>query len=103
MNHGDEGACETFADLLRTTFPSTEVIAPFSGTEYDLRQGKILYAAEGKRIEKQKSVKLNPLYESLKAVAKKLMELIESMSSRSNHELKTIAREIAAIIDEHKL
>lgn len=103
VNHGDEGACETFADLLRTTFPSTEVIAPFSGTEYDLRQGKILYAAEGKRIEKPKSVKLNPLYESLKAVAKKLMELIESMSSRSNHELKTIAREIAAIIDEHKL
>ena len=103
VNHGDEGACETFAELLRTTFPGTEVIAPYSGTEYDLKEGKLAFAAEGKRIAKQKQVRVNPLYESLKAVARKLMDLIEGMSGRSNHELKAIAREISAIIDEHKL
>ena len=103
VNHGDEDACETFAELLRTTFPSTEVIAPYSGTAYDLSAGELLYAAEGKRITKPKQARLNPLYESLKAVAKKLMELIDSMGGRSNHELKATAREIAAIIDEHEL
>ena len=103
VNHGDEDACETFAELLRTTFSSTEVIAPYSGTAYDLGAGELLYAAEGKWITKPKQARLNPLYESLKAVAKKLMELIDSMGGRSNHELKATAREIAAIIDEHEL
>ena len=104
VNHGDEGACETFAELLRTTFPAAEVIAPFSGTEYDLREGKLLYAAEGKRIEKQpKQAKINPLYESLKAVVRKLVALIDTMSGRSNNELKATAKQIAAIIEEHEL
>ena len=103
VNHGDEAACETFAEVLRNTLPVQEVIAPYSGTEYDLREERILFAAEGKRIEKQKQSKTNPLFESLKAVARKLLELIESMGGRSNHELKAIAREISAIIDEHEL
>ena len=103
VNHGDETACMTFAQLLRDTFPGTEVIAPFSGTEYDLAAAKVSFAAEGKRIEKLKQVKTNPLYESLKAVARKLLELVDQMSGRSNHELKTIAREISAIIQEHEL
>ena len=79
------------------------MIAPFSGTEYDLAAAKVSFAAEGKRIEKLKQVKTNPLYESLKAVARKLLELVDQMSGRSNHELKTIAREISAIIQEHEL
>ena len=103
VNHGDEGACETFAELLRTTFPAAEVIAPFSGTEYDLLEGKILYAAEGRRIEKQKQEKQNPLFESLKALAQKLLTLVESMSGRSNNELKAAAQEIKAVIDKHQL
>ena len=103
VNHGDDDACEAFAELLRATFPAAEVIAPFSGTEYDLGEGKLLTAPAGKRIEKQKQVKLNPLYESLKAVARKLLDLVDRMSGRSNHELKAIAREISAIIDEHEL
>ena len=103
VNHGDETACEAFVSLLQDTFPAAEVMAPFSGTAYDLREGKLVFAAEGKRIEKQKQAKLNPLFESLKAVANKLLALVESMSGRSNSELKTIAREISAIIEEHKL
>ena len=104
VNHGDEDACETFAQLLRTTFPSVEVIAPYSGTEYDLACSKLLFEAEGKRIIKaDRPAKVNPLYESLKAVAKKLLALVESMSGRSNHELKSIAQEIAAIISKHEL
>jgi metallo-beta-lactamase family protein len=103
VNHGDEGACETFSELLRTTFPAIEVIAPFSGTEYDLAAGQLLYAPEGKRIDKAKQLKLNPVYESLKAVAKKLLSLIETMSGRSNHELKQTAQELSAIIERHQV
>lgn len=104
VNHGDEGSCEAFAELLRTTFPGTEVIAPFSGTEYDLREGRILFAAEGRRIEKPKQqVNLNPLYESLKAVVQKLLSLIDTMQGRSNQELKATAREISEIIQKHEL
>ena len=104
VNHGDEGACETFAQLLRSTFPDVQVIAPYSGTEYDLGNGKLLYAAEGRRIEKPKPVaKLNPLFESLKAVAQRLLALVETMSGRSNHELKATAQEIKAIIEKHEL
>ena len=103
VNHGDEEACETFADLLQTTFPSADVIAPFSGTEYDLREGKLLFVAEGKRIVKPKQGKPNPLYESLKAVVKKLLNLIEHMSGRSNQELKDIAKELSEVIEKHEL
>ena len=103
VNHGDESACEAFAARLRTTFPAVEVMAPFSGTEYDLGTGRLLYAAEGRRIEKQKQTKLSPLFESLKAVAQKLLALVESMSGRSNNELQTMAREIKDIIDKHQL
>ena len=59
-------------------------------------------AAEGKRIEKPKHV-LNPLYESLKAVLQRLISLIETMSGRSNDELKTTAQELSAIIEKHKI
>ncbi len=103
VNHGDEDACESFAELLRTTFPNTDVIAPFSGTEYDLGKGKMLVPAEGKRIKKQPQVKVNPVYESLKAAARRLMELIETMGGRSNHELKEVAEEISDIIENHEL
>ena len=103
VNHGDEDACEAFAQLLRDTYPEVEVIAPFSGTEYDLAAGAILCAPEGKRISKPRQAKLNPLYESLKAVLKKLIALIDSMSGRSNHELKETARELTAVIEKHEL
>lgn len=104
VNHGDEGACETFAELLRTTFSGTEVIAPFSGTEYDLGEGRILVATEGKRITKPKQqTKLNPVYESLKAVVQKLLALVDTMQGRSNQELKATAREINDIIHKHEL
>ncbi len=103
VNHGGETACETFAELLRTTFSPHEVIAPFSGTSYDLLAGKLLYAPEGKRIAKQKEAKLNPLFESLKATAKKLLSLVESMAGRSNQELRDTAQEIKSLIDKHTL
>ena len=103
VNHGDEQACETFAQLLRDTFPAVEVIAPFSGTQYDLAAGKLLVAAEGKRIEKQKQVRTSPLFESLKAVVQKLLALVDTMSGRSNNELKAMAKELDAIIEKHKL
>ena len=80
------------------------MIAPYSGTEYDLGNGKLLFAAEGRRIEKPKQVtKLDPLFESLKAVAQRLLSLVETMSGRSNHELKTTAQEIKTIIEKHEL
>ena len=77
-------------------------MAPFSGTEYDLATGKVLVAAEGKRVEKQKHA-LNPLYESLKAMLQRLVSLIESMGGRSNDELKSTTQEIKAIIERHEI
>ena len=103
VNHGGETACETFAELLRTTFSPHEVIAPFSGTSYDLLAGKLLLAPEGKRIAKAKEAKPSPLFESLKATAKKLLSLVESMAGRSNQELRDTAREIKSLIDKHTL
>ena len=104
VNHGDPDACESFADLLRNTFPASEVIAPYSGTEYDLAAGKIIIAPSGRQIEKAKQPgKLNPLFESLQAVARQLLALIERMSERSNAELKAAAQEIKAIIEKHQL
>ena len=69
---------------------------------YDLAAGKVLVAAEGKRIEKQKH-SLNPLYESLKAMLQRLVSLVESMGGRSNDELKSTAQEIKAIIEKHEI
>lgn len=103
VNHGDNDSCEAFAELLRTSFPGTEVIAPFSGTEYDLAAGKLLVLAEGKRIEKPKHPAQNPLFESLKAVLQRLVALIETMGGRSNDELKTTAQEIKAVIEKHEI
>ncbi|MBR3136576.1 MAG: MBL fold metallo-hydrolase [Clostridia bacterium] len=102
VNHGDADACETFAQLLRDTFSPKEVIAPYSGTEYDLSAEQLVYAPEGKRIVKPAHVKLNPVFESLKAVAQRLLDLINRMEGRSNHELKETAREIVAIIEKHE-
>ena len=102
VNHGDADACETFAQLLRDTFSPKEVIAPYSGTEYDLSAEQLVYAPEGQRIVKPAHVKLNPVFESLKAVAQRLLDLINRMEGRSNHELKETAREIVAIIEKHE-
>ena len=103
VNHGDEGACETFAELLRTTFPAATVYAPYSGMSYDLAAGEVMFEPEGKRIEKPKQSKTNPLFETLKAVVQRLVQLVETMGGRSNQELKAAAKEISDFIEKHQL
>lgn len=102
VNHGDEGACDAFAALLQCTFPTAQVIAPFSGTEFDLGAGKLLFAAQGKRLTKQKQVKVNPQYEALKAAVQNLTALVDTMSGRSNHELKTMVKELNDLTKKHR-
>ena len=77
--------------------------APYSGMSYDLAAGEVLFEPEGKRIEKPKQAKTNPLFETLRAVVQRLVQLVETMGGRSNQELKAATKEISDVIEKHQL
>jgi metallo-beta-lactamase family protein len=88
VNHGEDESCKSFARCLKEEQGFQTVIAPYSGTVYDLAADAMVYEAQGVPVErkapveegaaaegKPRSAKPQQLYSALQEAAKRLTAL----------------------------
>ena len=109
VNHGDDPSCMAFAKKLHDEL-GYETIAPFSGTEYDLRSGEPVVITEGVPIVKETAeheagadTVSGQLYRDLLSSSRELEALIRSNTSRTNSDMKGLAKKIRELIDSYRL
>ena len=103
INHGDDESCLFFRDLLATQY-GYHAEAPFSGTQYDLLQGRMTVYTEGKRIE-QKAIpggdaRAAAAYNSLVEAAQALLALVKNCRGRANKDLAKFASQIRSLVEK---
>jgi len=102
VNHGDDGACIAFCDLLNEM--GYEAEAPYSGTEYDLLTGKMTKYTEGVAIKKapKQDSRANQVYGELLAAAEALLALVKGRKGRTNKDNAKLTSQIRSLIDKWK-
>ena len=102
--HGDDAVCASFATCLRTEYGLT-ADAPFSGSVYDLAQGKWLVQTMGvpvmKETERQKANR--SIFELLVAAGERLMKVIQKNKECANKDIKKFTADINALCDKWDL
>lgn len=101
VNHGDPESCESFAKCLNEEH-GLNAFAPYSGTEFDLREGRFTVITEGKPVTKLAAAggerKPNPLFSELVSAAQKLVDAVKKCEGRPNRELRGIIDSINNLI-----
>ncbi len=103
INHGDEDACESFKITLSNEL-GYNAVAPYSGTQYDLKSGRPLLQTDGKRITKRhgESTKAALLYGALVEAAKRLLVVAQSCKGIPNKEISMFTDQINRLTDKWK-
>lgn len=104
INHGEEQSCEAFRATLDGMGYYAE--APYSGTEFDLRTGKLTAYTEGVRIDRRDAYKGNQrarqIYGELLAAAEDLLLLVQKCRGRANKENAKFTAQIRSLIEKWK-
>ncbi len=104
VNHGDDESCEDFRRTLAERGYRAE--APFSGTEYDLANGKMTVYTEGKLINRVEAYKGNAradlLFRELVYEAEKLLRLVKGRRGRPNKDNARLTSQIRELINKWK-
>ncbi len=104
VNHGDADACEDFKDLLISM--GYDAAAPYSGTEYCLKTGKVTVYTEGKKIDRSQSYKTgsrsDAVYKEMVAQAQRLLQLVTQRRGRTNKDNSRLTSQIRALIEKWK-
>ena len=105
VNHGEDSSCRAFAELLHDEL-GYETVAPFSGTEYDLKTGEPVVITEGIPIVKDVHEGAefgNPVFKDLITSTRELEALIQSNTGRTNSDMKELTEKIRELINEYKI
>ncbi len=102
VNHGDDAACEAFCALLKEE--GYQVLAPYSGTEYDLLAGKLTVYTEGQRIDRKRvqraDTRAAQIHRELVAAAEGLLALAKKCVGRANKDNSKFADQIRALTEK---
>ena len=102
VNHGDDGSCTAFRDLL--TEKGYKADAPYSGTEYDLITGKMTVYTDAVPIRREKkgTARASAVYGDLLAAAEALLSFVKTCKGRANKENAKFASQIRALLEKWK-
>lgn len=104
VNHGDNFACEDFKNLLIENNYRAE--APYSGTEYNLANGKMTVYTEGKPIARTEvyrtSTRADLIYNELVSEARRLLKLAECSRGRTNKDNARLTSQIRELCEKIK-
>ncbi len=102
VNHGDNDACEDFTKLLRSLGYNAD--APYSGTEYDLSNGRMTVYTDGVAISREEHFKAgtraDAIYRDLVNEAEKLLKLAKSRKGRPNKDNAKLTDQLRALISK---
>ena len=103
VNHGENTVTDTFAETVRTEL-GFETMAPYSGTEFDLRAGEFLRVTEGVPIGNATvgGSNADSYYKSLRSAAEELLSLVKNAEGRPNKTLKAFARELRELTEKYR-
>ena len=104
VNHGDDDQCQAFCKCLKDMGYNAE--APYSGTEYDLRTGRMTIYTEGRPIDRVQvfkgSQRAKQVYEELLAAAEDLLRLVKSRRGMTNKDNAKLTSQIRSLIEKWK-
>lgn len=100
VNHGDEEAADDFTNELKRL--GYNAYAPFSGTEYDLKNGDFTNITQGIRIErKQGSLsKSNVLHHNLVESSRRLTAIAKDLNGIPNKDIEKLNTQINDLIKQ---
>ena len=103
VNHGENTVTDSFAETVRAEL-GFETMAPYSGTEFDLRSGKFLRVTEGVPIGNATvgGSNADSYYKSLRSAAEDLLSLVKNAEGRPNKTLKAFARELRELTEKYR-
>lgn len=104
INHGEDSSCTAFRNLLMDMGYRAD--APYSGTEYDLRTGRMTIYTDGKLIKREQVLKGNAraraVYDDLLSAAEGLLSLVHKSRGRTNKDLAKFTAQIRNLIEKWK-
>ncbi|MCM1261833.1 MAG: MBL fold metallo-hydrolase [Butyrivibrio sp.] len=97
--HGEDGICKIFTECLRNEY-KLDAYAPYSGTRYDLIEGRFIYEAEPIALKK-KIHGMSDVFARLVAAGQRLVAVIKKNEGSANKDLARFADQINAICDKY--
>ena len=97
--HGDDESVASLSETLRMDY-GYNTYAPYSGTQFDLASGKLLFEASPIRVQKKSASVLSGVYGRLVAAGKRLMAVIEQNQGGANKDLARFADQILALCEK---
>ncbi len=97
--HGEDSVCMEFAECLRVEY-GYNTYAPYSGTEFDLLSGKLLYEAVPMPVKKKVKSIASSVYARLLAAAKRLLALVQRSDGMANKDMGKFADQINSLCDK---
>ena len=100
--HGDDAVADAFAGCLSEEY-GYNAMAPYSGTRYDLSNGKFIEITKGIPIvqKEQKSAR-SEVYVRLKTAGRDLNAFIEVCHGLPNKDMEHFTRDLKALIEKYK-
>lgn len=97
--HGEDSVCKLFTECLRTEY-GLDAYAPYSGTRYDLIEGRFIHEAEPV-VLKKKLHGISDVFARLIAAGQRLMSVIKKNEGGANKDLARFADQINALCDKY--
>ncbi|MDO5133265.1 MAG: MBL fold metallo-hydrolase [Eubacteriales bacterium] len=100
--HGDDEVATGFAALLGEK--GFSAMAPFSGTRYDLANGKFIEVTKGIVLSKAaKARTVSDSYTKLKLTSKRLQEFIEASTGLPNKDLDKFTKDLEKLMEKYRV
>ena len=112
VNHGEDASCVSFAKCLREEHGFATVIAPFSGTVYDLATDAMVKETRGVRVppkstasaasgeSKAKDPKVKALFNTLLDSVRRLTNIARRFEGHSNKDVEAFTADIDKLCDK---
>lgn len=99
--HGEDVSCEVFSGRLRDEL-HYEAMAPYSGTIYDLKEGRFVLKTEGVKVQPSvtKQSRTSSVYQRLVAAGQRLMTVIRHNEGGANKDLAKFISQINNLCDK---
>ena len=104
VNHGEDAVTDAFAGYLETEH-GYKAFAPYSGTVFDLAEGKFLVCPKGvpvKKAETASGAKASGLYQKLVAAGESLLSLIRASRGKPNKTLKHFLSDVEELLKKYR-
>ena len=104
VNHGEDAVTDAFAGYLETEH-GYKAFAPYSGTVFDLAEGKFLVCPKGvpvKKAETASDAKASGLYQKLVAAGESLLSLIRASRGKPNKTLKHFLSDVEELLKKYR-